>query len=136
MSEKASFGWPQGSRGISSVGGPSRGTHVLPWHVAMGFLMRSKAMTAADCLRWGIATEVVPHEDLLPAARRFAEEILECAPLAVRGMKEAARLGYDLPLEPRMQLAQFIVERVALSEDKKEGIQAFKEKRKPAWRGR
>jgi enoyl-CoA hydratase/carnithine racemase len=51
-------------------------------------------------------------------------------------MKEAARVGYDLPLEPRMQLAQYIVERVALSEDKKEGIQAFKEKRKPQWRGR
>jgi enoyl-CoA hydratase/carnithine racemase len=136
MSEKATFGWPQGKRGISSVGGPSRGTHVIPYHVAMGYLMRAKAMSAADCLRWGIATEVVPHENLLPTAQRYAEEILECAPLAVRGMKEAARLAYDLPLEPRMQVAQYIVERVSMSEDKKEGIQAFKEKRKPVWRGR
>lgn len=136
MSESAMFGWPQGNRGISSVGGPSRGTHVVPYHVAMGYLMRAKAMTAADCLRWGIATEVVPDAELLPTAERYAQEILECAPLAVRGMKEAARMAYDLPLEPRMQLAQFIVERVALSDDKKEGIQAFKEKRKPVWRGR
>lgn len=136
MSDKAAFGWPQGTRGISSVGGPSRGTHEMPYHVAMGFLMRAKAMSAADCLRWGIATEVVPHEDLLPTAQRYAEEIMECAPLAVRGMKEATRLGYDLPLESRMQLAQYIVERVSTSEDKKEGIQAFKEKRNPVWRGR
>jgi enoyl-CoA hydratase/carnithine racemase len=135
MSDKALFGWPQGTRGISSVGGPSRGTHVVPYHVAMGFLMRAKAMTAEDCLRWGIATEVVPHDELLATAGRYAEEILECAPLAIRGMKEAARRGYDLPLEPRMQLAQYIVERVALSEDKQEGIRAFKEKRKPIWRG-
>ena len=136
MSDKAAFGWPQGNRGISSVGGPSRGTHVVPYHVAMGFLMRAKAMSAADCLRWGIATEVVPHAELMATARRYAEEIMECAPLAVRGMKEAARLAYDLPLESRMQVAQFIVERVGMSEDKKEGIQAFREKRKPVWRGR
>jgi crotonobetainyl-CoA hydratase len=136
MSEKASFGWPQADRGISSVGGPSRGPHILPWHVAMAYLMRAKAMTAEDCLRWGIATEVVPHEQLLPTAQRYADEILQCAPLVVRGMKEAARLAYDLPLEARMEIAQFIVERVATSEDKKEGIQAFREKRKPVWKGR
>ena len=136
MSDKASFGWPQGKHGISSVSGPTRATHMMPYHVAMGFLMRAKPMSAADCLRWGIATEVVPHEDLLPRAQSYANEIMECAPLALRGMKEAARLSYDLPLESRMHLGQYIFDRVARTEDKLEGIQAFKEKRKPVWRAR
>jgi E-phenylitaconyl-CoA hydratase len=136
MSEKASFGWPHVKRGVSSISGPTRGVHVLPWHVAMKYLMLGRQITATECLRWGIATEVVPHDDLLPAAGRYAAEILESAPLAVRAIKEVARRGYDLPLPDRMQLAEFIVERIDHSEDRQEGIRAFREKRKPVWRAR
>jgi len=136
MSEKANFGWPHVKRGVSSISGPTRGVHVLPWHVAMKHLMLGRQLTAAECLRWGIATEVVAHDELLPAAQRYAAEILESAPLAVRAIKEVARRGYDLPLPERMQLAELVVERLDRSEDRREGIQAFKEKRKPVWRAR
>ncbi|MBI3068962.1 MAG: enoyl-CoA hydratase/isomerase family protein [Betaproteobacteria bacterium] len=136
MSERASFGWPHVKRGISSISGPTRGVHILPWHVAMKHLMLGEQLSAADCLRWGIATEVVAHEELLPTARRYAEAILESAPLAVRAIKEVARRAYDLPLPERMQLAELIVERIDRSEDRQEGIQAFREKRKPVWRAR
>lgn len=136
MSDRASFGWPHVKRGVASISGPTRGVHVLPWHVAMKHLLLGQQLSAADCLRWGIATEVVPHDDLLPTTQRYAEALLESAPLTVRAIKEVARCTYDLPLPERMQLAELVVERLNHSEDRQEGIRAFKEKRKPVWRAR
>ncbi len=136
MSERASLGWPQVRRGISSMSGPALCAQAIPWSQAMGYLMRGAPIPARECHRLGLANEVVPHEDLLPAAARWAGEILECAPAAVRGIKEAARKGQDLAFDDRMHIAREIANRVLLTEDSKEGILAFKEKRKPVWRGR
>jgi crotonobetainyl-CoA hydratase len=136
MSERASFGWPQPKVGISSVSGPTSLPHALPWQLAMGYLMRGVFIPAAECLRFGICNEVVPHEQLLPTAERWAREILQNAPIAVRAIKEAARRGYDLPVESRQYLARDVANRILSSEDTKEGIAAFKEKRKPVWVGR
>ena len=72
--------------------------HAIPWTKAMSYLMRGKFIPADECLRLGVATEVVPHEELLPTAERYAQEILEAAPMAVCAIKEAARRGEDLPI--------------------------------------
>lgn len=136
MSERASIGWPQVMRGISSVSGPTLCAHGLPWTQAMGYLMRGKFIPAAECYRLGLANEVVSQEELLPAANRWASEILESAPLAVRAIKEAARRGQELPFEDRVYMARDVANRILHSEDSKEGILAFREKRKPVWRGR
>ena len=136
MSERASIGWPQVKRGISSQSGPSFLSHALPWTQAMGYLMRGRFISPEEALRFGIVNEVVPHEKLLETAERWAREILENAPLAVHAIKEAARRGHDLPTEDRMYMSRDIANRVLLSEDAKEGILAFKEKRKPDWKGR
>lgn len=136
MAERATIGWPQVKRGISTVSGPSQGVHALPWAVAMGYLLRGRTISAQDALRLGLANEVVPLDDLIPCAERWAAEILENAPLAVQAIKEAGRRGQDLPLDSRMRLARDIADRVLQSQDAKEGILAFKEKRKPRWSGR
>ena len=136
MSERASIGWPQVMRGISSVSGPTLCAHALPWTQAMGYLMRGKFIPASECYRLGLANEVVSQEELLPAAERWAAEILESAPLAVRAIKESARRGQDLSFEDRVYMARDVANRILHSEDSKEGILAFKEKRKPIWRGR
>lgn len=136
MSERASIGWPQVKRGISSVSGPSYIPHAIPWNQAMGYLMRGRFISAADAFRFGIANEVVAHENLMEAARRWVAEIMENAPLAVQAIKEAARRGQELPVSDRMYLARDIANHVLLSEDAREGILAFKEKRKPVWKAK
>jgi enoyl-CoA hydratase/carnithine racemase len=136
FSERASIGWPQVMRGISSVSGPTFLPHAIPWNQAMGYLMRGRFIEAREALRLGIANQVVPHEGLLPAAERWVREILENAPLAVHAIKEAGRRGQELPVVDRTYLARDIANRVLLSEDSREGIVAFKDKRKPIWKGK
>ena len=135
MAEGSSIGWPQVRRGISSVSGPCLGAHAMPWVQAMAYLLRGKPIPAEECLRFGIANEIVPLADLRATAERWAHEIFECAPIAVQGIKEAARRGADLEFEDRVHLARDIANRVLLSDDAKEGILAFKEKRAPKWTG-
>lgn len=136
MSERASIGWPQVLRGISSVSGPTFCAQALPWVAAMGYLMRGRPIPAQECLRWGLASEVVSSAELMPAAERWAAEILQSAPLAVRAVKEAARRGQDMSYESRMYMARDVANRILASEDSKEGIRAFQEKRPPVWKAR
>ncbi|HET8584457.1 MAG TPA: enoyl-CoA hydratase-related protein [Casimicrobiaceae bacterium] len=136
MTERASIGWPQVRRGISSVSGPSQGLHALPWQAGMGFLLRGKFISAQDAFRFGICNEITSKEDLLPCAYRWAAEILGSAPLAVQAIKEAGRRTQDLALEPRMRFARDIANRVLQTDDAREGIAAFREKRRPQWKGR
>lgn len=136
MSERASLGWPQVKRGISSVSGPTLLPHAIPWNQAMGYLMRGKFIPAAECHKLGIANEVTPHDELLATARRWAAEIMENAPLAVHAIKEAARRGQEIAFDKRAYVARDVADRVLLSEDSREGILAFKEKRKPVWKAR
>ena len=136
MSERASIGWPQVRRGISSVSGPTLCAQAIPWTQAMAYLMRGVPIPAAECLRWGLANEVVPHEQLMQTATRWAKQILEVAPLAVRAIKEAARRGYELSAEDRIYMARDVANRILHSADSKEGIEAFREKRNPVWQGR
>jgi E-phenylitaconyl-CoA hydratase len=136
FTERASIGWPQVSRGISTVSGPSQGLHALPWQAGMGFLLRGKFISAQDAFRFGICNEITTIDDLLPCAYRWAGEILKNAPLAVQAVKEAGRRGQDLPLEDRMRLARDIANKVLLTADAKEGVLAFREKRAPNWSAR
>lgn len=136
MTPEASIGWPQVRRGISSVSGPSLAAHALPWPQAMSYLMRGAPIPASECLRWGIANEIVAREELMSTAWRYAQEILSSAPIAVRAIKEAARRGQEMGFESRMYMARDVANRVLLSEDSAEGVLAFKEKRTPQWKAR
>ncbi|MED5579964.1 MAG: enoyl-CoA hydratase-related protein [Nitrospinota bacterium] len=136
MSENACLGWPQVKRGISSVSGPTLLAQAIPWTQAMGYLMRAKFIPAKDCLRIGIANEIVPIEELTNTADRWAKEILSNAPAAVCAVKEAARRGEHLPFVDRVFLARDVANKVLQTEDSKEGIRAFIEKREPKWKGK
>jgi enoyl-CoA hydratase/carnithine racemase len=136
-SEQALFALPEPRVGLAALAG---GIHRLPrqigFRAAMGMLLTGRRVGAAEAKELGIANEVVPHDQLLKAARRWADEILECAPLSVRASKLAAYEGLGLPLEEAMGRRYAGVQAMYQSEDFVEGPRAFAEKRRPQWKGR
>lgn len=136
MSDRAYLGWPQVKRGISSVSGPTLLAHRIPLNYALDYLFRGRFVQPQEALELRLVNAVVPHEELLPTAERWAGEIMENAPLAVQAIKEATLRGYSRSLAERIQIARSVADRLLATEDAKEGIRAFAEKRKPVWQAR
>jgi enoyl-CoA hydratase/carnithine racemase len=135
--EQATFGFPEPRVGfIPGAGGVHRLPRHMPYHMAMGLLLTAGRMTAKQAHQWGIVNEVVPSNGLIAAAERWAVEILECAPLAVRVCKEVALKGLGLPIENAITRPYPAMLNLMQSEDVEEGARAFSEKRKPQWKGR
>jgi len=108
----------------------------MPEKIALGYMLTGRHMTAQEAHRWGIVNEVVPLTDLMATAQRWANEILECAPLSVRATKQAAMMGLGLPLAQALAGSYPAIKQMMSSEDVKEGPKAFAEKRKPNWRAK
>jgi enoyl-CoA hydratase/carnithine racemase len=135
--EHARFGLPEPRVGlIAGAGGVHRLPRKLPQSIAMGMILTGKPIDAQTAHRYGLVNEVAPLAQLLATAERWAQEILECAPLAVRASKEAALVGLDLPLETALRRSYDNVQAHMASTDRVEGPRAFAEKRPPAWSGR
>jgi crotonobetainyl-CoA hydratase len=135
--ETATFALPEPRVGLAALAG---GIHRLPRQIgqkrAMGMLLTGRRVSAREGLELGFVNEVVPAEELMAAARRWADAILECAPLSVRASKEAALAGLDRPLEEAMSTRYDGLARMIRSEDFLEGPRAFAAKRRPQWKGR
>ncbi|RME76925.1 MAG: hypothetical protein D6785_13205 [Planctomycetota bacterium] len=136
-SENAILGLPEVKWGIMpGAGGTQRLPRLIPLAKAMEMVFTGKTITAKEALELGLVNEVVPLSKLMETTLEMAKKICENGPLAVRAAKEAMIRGLDLNLEEALRLEQFLAEPIRQSEDAKEGIQAFKEKRKPNFKGR
>ncbi len=137
-SERAIFALPEPRVGLAALaGGLHRLPRQIPFKAAMGMILTGRRVDAREALSLGIANEVVPHDELIPATRKWIDQILECAPLSVRASKESVLKGLEHPtvqgaLGARYEAVQMMVR----SEDFTEGPRAFAEKRKPNWKGR
>jgi enoyl-CoA hydratase/carnithine racemase len=88
--EHARFALPEPRVGlVAGAGGMHRLPQQLPLKLAMGLLLTGKWLSAQDAARYGLVNEVVPAEQLMATAERWASEILECSPLSVRLTKES-----------------------------------------------
>jgi enoyl-CoA hydratase/carnithine racemase len=104
----------------------------------MGMLLTGRHVSAREGFELGFVTEVVPHGELMGAARRWANDIFACSPMSVRATKQVVMRSLDVPsLETAMHNLDYpAFVAMTQSEDTVEGPKAFAEKRKPAWKGR
>jgi enoyl-CoA hydratase/carnithine racemase len=136
-SPEAVFGSPEVTLGlIPGWGGTQRLPRQVPWCMAAQLLLTGKTIDAAEALRIGLINRVVPRPVLLQTALEWAEAICRAAPLAVRAAKEAMTKGAQLPLNEGLELEDALVTYLKTSRDFKEGLAAFREKRRPSFEGR
>jgi enoyl-CoA hydratase/carnithine racemase len=136
-SDNASFGLPEPRVGlIPGAGGVHRLPRQIPYHLAMNMIMTSKRVSPQEAMQYGIVAEIVPLADLLPAAEKYAAEILQGSPLCIRACKEATLKGLTVTLEEAMSTTYPGQTAMYKSEDYIEGPKAFAEKRPPQWKGR
>ena len=103
---------------------------------AAELLLTVKPIDAQEAYRIGLVNKVVPPEQLMPAAKEWAENICQAAPLAVRAAKEAMIRGYSMPLEEGLRLESALIAYTFSTEDFTEGATAFAEKRKPDYKAK
>lgn len=136
-SESARFGQPEINLGvIPGAGGTQRLTRAVGKALAMEMVLNNRTLTAEDALRRGLVNKVVPVERYLEEALQLAAEIAARAPLAVRLGKEAVNRAFETHLGDGIQEERQAFYFLFASEDQKEGMRAFSEKRKPNWKGK
>jgi enoyl-CoA hydratase len=124
-------------RGLFPGGGSTvQSVRQLTWCNAMEVVLLAERITAQRAYEMGLVNRVVPRDEVLPEARRLAETICLNGPLAVRACKQSAKESTFLPLKEALANEMSYSASIFMSEDAKEGIRAFKEKRPPVWRGR
>lgn len=132
----ATFGLPEPRVGrLALDGGIAQLTRRIPHVWAMGMLLTGKRVTAADALRFGLVNEVVAAPELDDAVARWVADILSCAPLSVRAIKQMVRAGEGLSAREAQMLRLPALVEALRSSDQDEGVRAFQEKRAPQWRG-
>jgi dehydration protein DpgD len=134
--DDAAFALPEARLGlIAGAGGVFRLTRQLPLKTAMGYLMTGRRMTAARAFELGLVNEVVAPDELDACVGEWVRDILRCAPLAVRAIKQAAMASAGRSLEDAFAGRYEWEERRARSRDAREGPLAFSERREPRWSG-
>jgi E-phenylitaconyl-CoA hydratase len=132
----ATFSLAEVKRGIiAGNGGTQRIMAQLPHAIAMEMLLTGNSIDAGTAARWGLVNQVVEPEHLLDTAMDYAQQIARNAPLAVQAAKELAIKGPEMGLQGGLRFEQTINKILMGSEDAREGVLAFKEKRAPMFRG-
>ena len=136
-SESAKFGQPEITIGvIPGAGGTQRLARLVGKQLAMEMVINNRTLSATEAQQFGLANRIVPVEGYLDAAVAFAEEIASRAPIAVRMAKDAVNAAIETTLTEGLAVEKRNFYPLFTTEDQKEGMTAFIEKRKPNWKGK
>ena len=136
-SDTARFGLPEVTIGvIPGAGGTQRLVRALGKALAMEMILNDRKLSAQEALAYGLVNRVVPVSDYLNVAILLADEIASRAPLAVRAAKRLILHSYNSFLTDGLAEEKQVFYNLFNSEDQKEGMQAFVEKRKAEWKGK
>jgi enoyl-CoA hydratase len=136
-SETAQFGQPEINIGIMpGAGGTQRLTRIVGKSKAMELVLSGQFISAEEALSYGLVSKVVPVEHYLAEAIKMAALIAEKSPIAVQMAKESVLKSYEMPLQEALYFERKNFYMLFASEDQKEGMAAFVEKRKPEFKGK
>jgi len=137
IAESAKIALPEVKLGIiPGTGGTQRLPRLIGKGRAAEILLTGDMITAQDAFQMGLVNKVVPDGEALAGAEELARRILANAPVAVEMAKDALEIGKDLPLEHAVQYSQKNCVTCFSTEDMKEGMDAFLEKRKADFKGK
>jgi E-phenylitaconyl-CoA hydratase len=136
-SENATFCLPEVKYGFPPVlGATQRLARLIPLGPALQMLMTGAAISAAQAERWGLVNQTVAQHELMPQALALARQIAANPPVAVRASKELASRARDLSLDEGMRLELAFSHLARRTEDSRESLRAYREKRPPNFHGR
>ena len=137
-SDKARFALPEPKVGLAALAG---GLQRLPRQIgskrAMGMILTGRHVSAQEGYELGFVNQVVPHDELMQAAEKWANSIMECSPTSIRASKQVVYDNFDYPnLEESFNSEHYAaIGTMVNSENFVEGPKAFAEKRLPNWKG-
>ena len=135
--ENARLGLPEVSLGIiPGTGGTQRLPRLIGKGQAMEMLLTGEAISAEEAYRIGLVNKVVPKGQAVAAAEEIALKIVKNGPLAIKMVKDAVEMGEELPLDDAIEYGHKNLLLCFSSEEAKEGLKAFLEKRQPKWQGK
>lgn len=136
-SERAKLGLPEINLGIiPGAGGTQRLPRLIGGKRAKELLFTGEMIDAQEALRIGLVNKVIPHDQLRSEVKKLCEKIKAKSPVALRAAKEAVEEGYDLDLVKGLAIEAKAIAICFSTEDSKEGLTAYLEKRKPVFKGR
>jgi enoyl-CoA hydratase len=135
--DTARFGQPEIKLGVGpGLGGSQRLTRAVGKSKAMEMCLTGRFMDAAEAERAGLVSRIVPAADLLDEAIKVATQIAGMAPLAVKVVKEMVNVADETTLSQGLHFERRLFNGLFGTEDQKEGMAAFAEKRAGVWKGR
>jgi enoyl-CoA hydratase len=136
-SETAQFGQPEINLGvIPGAGGTQRLTRTIGKALAMEMVLNDRRLSADEAARFGLVNRVLPVEEYLDAAIQLAADIAARAPIAVRVAKDAVKMALETSLTSGLAYERNHFYALFSTDDQKEGMAAFLEKRDPNWQNR